>query len=104
MRLLPKQTDFFELFEAAASNVSKGAALLIQLLQDLDNMDIILKEIHEAEKEGDMMTHDIMKKLNKTFITPIDREDMHALASRIDDVIDLIDGSAEKLKSFSAVS
>ncbi len=100
MRLFPKQIDFFELFDVAALNVSKGAALLVQLMQDLENMDLILKEIHEAEKEGDMMTHDIMKKLNKTFITPIDREDLHALASRLDDVIDLIWASGERFSVF----
>src|SRR5208337_2659741 len=100
MRLFPKQIDFFELFDHAALNVSKGAALLVQLMQDLENMDLILKEIREAEKEGDMMTHDIIKKLNKTFITPIDREDLHALATKIDDVVDMIWASVDRFTLF----
>lgn len=100
MGLFPKQIDFFELFDSAAQNVAKAAALLVQLMQDLDNIDIILKEIHEAEKDGDIITHDIMKKLNKTFVTPIDREDLHSLASRLDDVIDLIWATAERFFLF----
>src|SRR5208283_6038925 len=100
MRLFPKQIDFFELFDNAALNVSKGAALLVKLMQDLENMDLILKEIREVEQEGDMLTHDIMKKLNKTFITPIDREDLHALASRLDDVIDLIWAAVDRMTLF----
>ncbi len=100
MRLFPKQIDFFDLFDSAAQNVAKAAALFVQLMQDLDNIDIILKEIHETEKEGDIITHDIMKKLNKTFITPIDREDLHSLASRLDDVVDLIWATAERFFLF----
>jgi len=69
-------------------------------MQDLDHKDIILKEIGEAEKEGDIMTHDIIKKLNKTFVTPIDREDLHALAVRIDDVVDRIWAAAERFSIF----
>ena len=58
------------------------------------------KEIYEVEQDGDMLTHDIMKKLNKTFITPIDREDLHALASSLDDVLDLIWASVDRLSVF----
>src|SRR5512139_1639228 len=100
MRLFPKQIDFYELFEGAALNATKAAALLVQLMQDLDHMDIILKELGECEKDGDIMTHDIIKKLNKTFITPIDREDLHALAMRIDDVVDLIWAAGERFSIF----
>lgn len=101
MRLFLKQIDFFELFDAVALNVTKGAALLVQLMQDLEHMDIILKEIQEVEKDGDTMTHDIIKRLNKTSATRIAREDLHALASGLDDVIDLIWGSAERFSLFS---
>ena len=100
MRLFPKQIDFFEIFEEASSNVVKTASLFVALLQYLDNIEIILKEIRDAEKEGDMLTHDIIKKLNKTFITPIDREDMHALASRLDDIVDMIWASCERFSVF----
>jgi uncharacterized protein len=96
----PKQIDFFELFDHAARNVIKGASLLVAVLQDMDNLEMISKEVRESEKEGDMMTHDIMKKLNKTFITPIDREDLHALATKIDDVIDMIWACVERFTLF----
>jgi len=96
----PKQIDFFELFDHAARNVIKGASLLVAVLQDMDNLEMISKEVRDSEKEGDMMTHDIMKRLNKTFVTPIDREDLHALATKIDDVIDMIWACVERFTLF----
>ena len=98
--LFPKQIDFFELFDHAARNVIKGASLLVAVLQDMDNLEMISKEVRESEKEGDMMTHDIIRKLNKTFITPIDREDLHALATKIDDVIDMIWACVDRFTLF----
>jgi hypothetical protein len=99
-RLFPKQVDFFELFNAGAANVMKGSALMLTLMQDTDNATIIAKAIRETEKEGDVITHDIIKKLNKTFLTPIDREDLHALATRMDDIIDILWGCAERFTLF----
>jgi predicted phosphate transport protein (TIGR00153 family) len=98
--LFPKTIDFFELFDHASRNVIKAASLLVAVLQDMDNLEMISKEIRESEKEGDMMTHDIIKKLNKTFITPIDREDLHALATKIDDVIDMIWACVDRFTLF----
>jgi predicted phosphate transport protein (TIGR00153 family) len=86
----PKSIDFFELFDNASRNVIKSASLLVAVLQDMDNLEIISKEVRDSEKEGDLMTRDIIKKLNKTFITPIDREDLHSLATNIDEVVDAI--------------
>lgn len=100
MKLFPKEIDFFELFDRAASNVTKGATLLVTLMESSENMETLAKEIYEVEQEGDMLTHDIMKKLNKTFITPIDREDLYALASRLDDVIDLIWSAVDRMTVF----
>ena len=96
----PRSIDFFELFDHASRNVIKVASLLVVVLQDMDNLEMISKEIRESEKEGDMMTHDIIKKLNKTFITPIDREDLHALAIKIDDVLDMIWACVERFTLF----
>jgi len=100
MRFFPKEIDFFEIFDRAALNVTKAAALLVSLLENFDNIEAKAKEIYEVEQDGDMLTHDIMKKLNKTFITPIDREDLHALASSLDDVLDLIWASVDRLSVF----
>lgn len=100
MKLFPKETDFFEIFDKVALNVSKAATLLVSLMEHFENIDEKAKEIYEVEQEGDMLTHDIMKKLNRTFITPIDREDLHSLASRLDDVLDLIWAAVDRLTLF----
>ncbi|HMK44777.1 MAG TPA: DUF47 family protein [Dissulfurispiraceae bacterium] len=99
-RLFPKQVDFFELFNAGAANAVKGAALMLTLMQDTDHAETIARGIRETEKEGDVITHDIIKKLNKTFLTPIDREDLHVLATTMDDIIDIIWGCAERFSLF----
>ncbi|MDI6745223.1 MAG: DUF47 family protein [Thermodesulfovibrionales bacterium] len=100
MKFFPKEIDFFEIFDRAALNVTKAATLLVSLMENFDNIEARVKEIYEVEQDGDMLTHDIMKKLNKTFITPIDREDLHALASSLDDVLDLIWGAVDRLVVF----
>lgn len=100
MKLFPKEIDFFEIFDRAAQNVTKAATLLVALMKNFDNIEARAKEIYEVEQDGDMLTHDIMKKLNKTFITPIDREDLHALASSLDDVLDLIWASVDRIAVF----
>ncbi|MBI4698632.1 MAG: DUF47 domain-containing protein [Nitrospirae bacterium] len=100
MKLFPKEIDFFEIFDRAALNVTKAATLLVALMENFDNIEQRAKEIYETEQEGDILTHEIMKKLNKTFITPIDREDLHALASSLDDVVDLIWASVDRLSVF----
>lgn len=100
MRLFPKEIDFFEIFEKASQNLINTASLLLKLLENIDTLETKAKEIYEAEQEGDILTHEIMKKLNKTFITPIDSEDLYDLASRLDDVIDLIWGVVKRLMVF----
>jgi predicted phosphate transport protein (TIGR00153 family) len=100
MKLFPKEIDFFEIFDRASLNITKAATLLVDLMEHFDNLEARAKEIYEVEQEGDILTHEIMKKLNKTFITPIDREDLYALASRLDDVLDLIWGAVDRLVVF----
>ncbi|MEJ2683467.1 MAG: DUF47 family protein [Candidatus Sulfobium sp.] len=100
MRLFPKEIDFFEIFDRASLNLTKAASLLVSLMENFDNIDARVKEMYEVEQDGDILTHEIMKKLNKTFITPIDREDLHALSSRLDDVLDLIWGAVDRLQVF----
>lgn len=90
MVFFPKKVDFFELFDRAIDNLSKATDALVAMFRDFRDPEDKAKEIYEFEQEGDILTHDIMKELNKTYLTPIDREDIHALASRIDDVLDLI--------------
>ncbi len=100
MKLFPKEIDFFEIFDKTSQNLTKAATLLVSLMENFDNLEARAKEIHEIEQDSDMLTHDIMKKLNKTFITPIDREDLYNLASRLDDVIDLIWAAVDRIAVF----
>jgi len=100
MKFFPKEIDFFEIFDKTSLNITKAASQLVDFMENFDNPEVRAKEIHEIEQDSDMLTHDIMKKLNKTFITPIDREDLYALASRMDDVIDLIWAVADRISVF----
>jgi uncharacterized protein len=100
MGIFSKDRDFFELFDKAAANVTRAATELVAIMEHFTNLDNWAKEVHEIEEEGDLITHDIIKRLNKTFVTSIDREDIHALASTLDDILDFIWGTAERLAVF----
>jgi len=100
VKFFPKETDFFIIFEKAAANVTHAATLFVGIMEHFSNMEAWAKEVHELEQDGDVLTHDIIRKLNKTFITPIDREDIHALASRLDDILDLLWNAADRLTVF----
>ncbi len=99
-RILPRDQQFFLLFEKAAQNTLDGAELLKDLLDNFTDVREKARQIEEIEHKGDSLTHEIVKKLNTTFITPIDREDIIALASAVDDVIDLIHGAATRIVLF----
>jgi len=88
------------LFDKVAANITNAAKILVAIMEHFTNLDNWAQEVHELEEEGDLLTHDIIKKLNKTLNAPIDREDIHALASRLDDIIDFIWGTAQKLAIF----
>jgi predicted phosphate transport protein (TIGR00153 family) len=97
MALFPKKIDFFEMFDRAINNVVNATDHLVDMFKNPEDFEKKAKAMHELEQEGDILTHDIMKELNKTFLTPIDREDIHALASRIDDVLDLMWGAVDRM-------
>ena len=96
-RIIPSDQEFFVLFEKASQNIQDGAELLKSLLDTFDNVKEKAREIEEIEHKGDTITHDVVKKLNTTFITPIEREDILALASSLDDIIDLIHAAATRI-------
>ncbi|MGQ9569909.1 MAG: DUF47 domain-containing protein [Thermodesulfovibrionales bacterium] len=100
--IFPKEIDFFEIFDMAVANLSKAASLFFNFMysETFDNIEAKTKEIYEMEQEGDILTHEIIKKLNKTFITPIDREDLYTLASHLDDILDLIWAATERITVF----
>lgn len=104
MRIFPKEADFFEIFDKAAVNLTKATTVLVSLMENFQDIEAKAKEIYDAEQDGDMLTHDIMRKLNSSFITPIDREDIHALASRMDDILDLVWGGVDRLVVFKITS
>ena len=97
VRLMPRETKFFEIFENMASNVTEGARVLLQILQTFENVEGGVQRIKEIEHRGDDMTHAVMTKLNQTFITPFDREDIHRLASSLDDVLDFVNAAGQRL-------
>ena len=93
----PKDREFFDLFEEATANAVRGAELLDQMLADWPERSELARDIVICEQEGDRITHDVHQRLNSTFVTPIDREDILELTSALDDVIDLIDEVADYL-------
>jgi len=97
--LVPKDKKFTPLFESASSNVEDAAKLLIQLftVTDKSEKEALAKKIKELEKVGDNYTHSIFDELNKTFITPFDREDVYNLNSSLDDILDYINACAQKV-------
>src|SRR3954465_12606409 len=92
-----RDTQYFDLFEAAATNIVRAAELLEQLLQGWPDSASLSRDIVVCEQEGDRITHDIIQRLNQTFVTPIDREDILALASTLDDIADFIEEVADFL-------
>jgi uncharacterized protein len=96
-RLLPKEDKYFDMFNSMVSQVTECALLLQQLFSDFDNRVAYAEKIKEVEHNCDVLTHEIVKKLNQTFITPIDREDIHALASGLDDIVDEIEYTAKRV-------
>ena len=95
--LIPHDTVFFDLFEKQAGIVKEAAWLLVALCEDFTNVREKRHAIELLEHKGDQITHDIYGQLNRTFITPLDPEEISRLASTLDDVLDYIDGSAEKM-------
>ena len=89
--IVGRDTSYFDLFEAAATNIVRAAELLEQMLQGWPDSQSLARDIVVCEQEGDRITHDIIKRLNQTFVTPIDREDILELASTLDDIADFIE-------------
>jgi predicted phosphate transport protein (TIGR00153 family) len=94
---MPREDNFFELFERAATNADLAAAQLLALLEKFDDVKGRAKQIKDIEHVGDQITHEAIERLNRTFITPMDREDIHELIGRVDDIVDLIDTAAHRI-------
>jgi predicted phosphate transport protein (TIGR00153 family) len=94
-RLIPREERFFDLFVEEAANVLDGARQLEAMLRTFDNPDKAAKKIREVEHRGDEISQDIGRRLESTFVTPFDREEIHALISGLDDILDLIEEVAD---------
>jgi uncharacterized protein len=102
LNFVPQEERFFELFDQAAQNVVKGAGLLLELVGDTGRAETLRREIEEVEHEGDIITHEIADRLNRTFVTPFDHEDIHELAGRLDDILDNIEATADRMFLYEA--
>jgi hypothetical protein len=103
LRLTPQKREFFDLFTQASANAREIARLLVELLEDWPASREKLHDIREAEHEGDRLTHEVINLLNRTFVTPLDRDDMYRLATVIDDICDYIDEAADNIDAYEVV-
>lgn len=99
-RFIPSEENFFELFDEITEVLVDAAVCLHDLVTDYNDVDSKTCALREMEKRVDAATDGICKRLNDSFVTPIDREDIHALASRLDDVLDYIEASADRMKLY----
>lgn len=97
-RILPRDDQFFDLFDQLAAHLATTAKMLDTLFGDIQHMEEHVRAIKDIEHKADLLTATINQKIDKSFITPIDREDIHMLASRLDDVIDLLDGVSRRFE------
>ena len=96
--LLPKNLEFYDCFDRAAKNAVRSAELLLESAKATNGRrHELVSAIMDAEHTGDRVTHETLDRLEQTYITPIDREDIHSLITRIDDVVDMIDAVAQRM-------
>ncbi|MFT4187076.1 MAG: DUF47 family protein [Aeromicrobium sp.] len=96
-RIRPVETSFYDLFSESASHLVAGADLLAKILEDGVDRSAVSKQMREAEHQADETTHAIVRRVNSTFITPFDREDIYALAGALDDVMDFMDEAVDSI-------
>ena len=97
LRIFPREETFFDLFDAAADSVASAASLLRDMVDDFVDPEMKAKRLTEQEHEGDRVTHAILSRLNSTFVTPFDRENIYDLTTQLDNVTDAIEAAADML-------
>jgi predicted phosphate transport protein (TIGR00153 family) len=97
LNLIPQEREYFRLFSEFAANIDKAAQLLAALMNEFRDPKGTAREMLELEHVGDKIVHDIVRRLNKTFITPLDREDIYDLASTLDEILDSIEATADMM-------
>src|SRR5688572_33512689 len=99
-RLIPRDQEFFTLFDQLATHLATSARLLKELFDQPKLLQEKVRAIKEVEHKADQLTHEINARIDRSFVTPIDREDIHEMSTRLDDVIDLMDGTARRVETF----
>lgn len=94
---LPKDSKFLEVFDLASSNIVRAVELFCKLLREPEKLAARVEELKELEHQGDRYTHETLARLNTSFVTPFDREDIHALATKLDDILDAVDATGHRL-------
>ena len=100
VRLIPKDNSFFEMFPQMSDNLIAAARALVDLFEHYEDIEKKIENIRRMERVGDELTHTVLTRLNQTFITPLDREDIHQLASKLDDVLDFIYASSVRIAMY----
>src|SRR3972149_5965322 len=98
--LIPRNYRFYDLFEESARRLVAGAEVLSDLLEHFENVEMKTARMKELEQEADNITHELYRQVNLTFVTPLDREDIAALAQRMDDVMDFMEGAATAVRIY----
>ena len=98
--LIPREIAFFDMFQKAAHNTIEGSRMLKEMMENYKDPVEQARRIKNVEHIGDGITHDIVRRLNQTFITPIDREDIYGLASALDDILDLVEAVSDRFVVF----
>ena len=104
LRLRPVDTSFYDLFSKSADHLVRGAELLAEMLSESSDKEDVAKRMRDAEHAADETTHEIVKKVNSTFVTPFDREDIYALGSGLDDVMDMMDETVDLILLYEVKS
>jgi predicted phosphate transport protein (TIGR00153 family) len=98
--LFPREEDFFVLFRKQAALVREGCSQLLEMVTAFDRLEERARQLKEVEHRADVVTHEIFERLNRTFITPLEREDIHQLASNLDDVLDAVEAIGSRVLLF----
>jgi hypothetical protein len=101
MRFIPREEKFFDLFDELADKIEEGGKLLTAMLAHYDTFDQKLSKLKEIEHEADVITHRTYEKMHKTFLTPLDREDIYALVNKMDSILDMIEASAVRMSLYN---
>jgi len=102
--LIPRDNTFFQMFAEASENLIAGARVMVDLFSDYKDVETKIAELRRIERTGDEITHNVFTKLNSTFITPFDREDIHELASSLDDVLDFLNSAGARIVMYRITS